>query len=774
MFMKRKAPRKAKRSRSLLPSLIITSAIFLFLVAGLFTLHKVRQLSEEITQQFTGKRWSVPASIYARPLELYPGLELAPDMLETELEFAAYREESPISSPGGYNRKGSTFNIVSRDFVFPSGLEKSAAIRVVFHGNTLASILSPDGASIPTVRLDPARIGSIHPLVHEDRVILDSSEIPQLLRESLIIVEDRNFESHHGISPIGILRALTVNLKSGKMVQGGSTLTQQLVKNFFLTSERTLTRKLQEAIMAVILESKFSKDEILTAYVNEVFLGQDGSRAIHGFGLASQFYFRRELQDLSVAQLATLVGMVKGPSHYDPRRNPQNCLARREMVLKLLRSENRISEEELQEAMAEPLTDVAPPKSGFNRYPAFLELVRRQLKSEYREEDLKSEGLRILTTLDPQVQWRMEKQIEDAVAGLKKRTGHKDLQVAMIITGREDGEIQAMAGNVNSSEAGFNRALDARRPIGSLVKPAVYLTALAQGYTLASPLQDIPVSLRSGGKVWQPENYDKKTHGQVALYRALAKSYNLATVNLGMEVGLENIISTIGALGYPEPLAPYPSLLLGAPDMTPLEVSQIYQTIASGGFYMPLRSIQGVMAQDGQLLTRYGIEVEQRFPPEQMYLLNHVLERVFSEGTASGHHFGGSHQYAGKTGTSNDLRDSWFAGYSDTHMAVVWLGRDDNKPTGLSGSSGALVIWGRVMDAIGSRPLEDTEPANIEWARIDTTTLEPTVIPGSNSTLLPFISGTAPQSDWTAPSIDMQTIEEKARNFWDSLNDMLK
>lgn len=769
-----KASRASRALRFAAP-VLVAALLFIVLLGGLFSRGYINRLSDEITGKFNGKRWSVPAAIYARPLELYQGLQLSPEMFEKELELADYRKEQPIRSAGGYTRSGSTFHLITRDFHFPSGLEKSAAIRVVIRNSTVTEITSSSGGGdIPTLRLDPAKIGSFHPLVHEDRLILKPEEVPQLLKDSLISVEDQDFETHQGISPIGILRAIFADVKAGKMVQGGSTLTQQLVKNFFLNQERTLTRKLQEAVMAIILERNYTKEEILTAYINEVFLGQDGGRAIHGFGLASQFYFRRDLKDLSVAQIATLVGLVKGPSYYDPRRNPQNCLARREIVLRLMLSEHRINEEVFARAMAEPLTDVSPQKNGFNRYPAFLELVRRQLTSEYKEEDLKSEGLRILTTLDPQVQGRMEEQIARSMAALKKRTGQKELQVAMIITGRDDGEIHAMAGDIDPAVTGFNRALDAKRSIGSLVKPVVYLSALAHGYTLASPLEDTAITLKSGGKNWTPENYDKKEHGRVPLYVALSRSYNLATVNLGMAVGLDKVISTMTGLGYNEPLEPYPSILLGATNMSPLQVSQIYQTIASGGFHLPLRSIQGVMAQDNQLLTRYGLEVEQRFPPEQIFLLNHALERVMSEGTASRHHFSGDHLYAGKTGTSNDMRDSWFAGFSDTQLAVAWVGRDDNKPTSLSGASGALAVWGNVMDAIGSRPLEKTEPANIEWVRIDTNTLEPAFFPGGNNTLLPFISGTEPETVQSAPAREMRSIENKAHNFWNSFNNLFK
>ncbi|MFV0437139.1 MAG: penicillin-binding protein 1B [Desulfopila sp.] len=780
--MAKRRIKKTRKSRSgLAIPILLTSCLFLLLLGGLFLMHSISQLSDEITEKFTGKRWAVPATIYARPLELYQGLEIDPNMLERELELAAFRKETPVHGSGGYNRQGARFNLVTRDFVYPSGLERSTAVQITFQGRTITAMQAASGQAIPTLRVNPARIGSIHPLVHEDRVILKPDEISPLLRDSLISVEDQDFYSHHGISPTGIARAMLANIRSGKMVQGGSTLTQQLVKNFFLTKERTLKRKVQEAVMAIILETKYSKDEILTAYINEVFLGQDGSRAIHGFGLASQFYFRRDLQELSVAQIATLVGMVKGPSYYDPRRNPERCLARRETVLRLMLDEKAISETAFTQAVAEPLTDVSPPRNSLNRFPAFVDLVKRQLQTEYHEEDLKTEGLQILTTLDPQVQWTMEEQIAKAMPPLQKRKGGAELQLAMLITSRETGEVQAIVGDVNPTAVGFNHAIDARRPIGSLVKPAVYLTALKEGYTLATPIHDSPVSIKSGGKLWQPENYDRRVHGTIALYRALAKSYNLATVNLGMKVGLEQVISTLHDLGYPEQLAPYPSLLLGAPDMTPLQVGQIFQTIASGGFYMPLRSIQGVIAQDGRLLTRYGLEVEQRVDPKPMFLLQHALERVFSEGTASGRHFKGSQLYAGKTGTSNDLRDSWFAGFSDMHMAVVWVGRDDNSPTGLSGSTGALPIWGRVMDAISTRPLEMTEPPGIVWERIDTQTMEPTFAAGEGTTLLPFTEGTEPrriepspqpEPRGNPPTIDRDSIEDKAQKFWDSISNM--
>ena len=748
----------------------------ILLILAFFTVRQVMQLNSEIEQTFEGKRWSLPAVLYARPLELYPGLELTQEMLEKELQLAGYRREVRVQDAGGYNRSGATFELVTRDFVYPSGLEKSVAISVVITNDHVARLTETgSGSPLAFSRIDPARIGSFHPLVHEDRIVLQSSEIPLLLRETLIAVEDKAFFSHHGLSIVGIARAFLANLAAGKTVQGGSTLTQQLVKNLFLNRQRTLSRKIQEAVMAVILDFNYSKEEILTAYCNEVYLGQDGARAIHGFAMASQFHFRRDLKDLSVSQIATLVGMVKGPIYYDPLKKSDNALSRREVVLRVMQTENIIDEQTALAAQKQPLTDVVPQKNSFNRFPAFLELVRRQLQTEYREEDLKSNGLKILTTLDPQVQWQVEQQLLNSVIEIEGRTGIKNIEGAVVVTGRENGEIQAIAGGRNALQPGFNRALDARRHIGSLVKPAVYLTALAQGYTLASPLLDTEINLDNNGESWRPENYDQISHGRVGLYTALAKSYNLATVRLGLELGLPEVISTLARLGYPKPIEPYPSLLLGAIDMSPLEVTQFYQTIASGGFYLPLRSIRAVMDSDNSLLTRYGLEVEQHFSPELMFLLTHGLQRVMEEGTGSRYKPTASRSYAGKTGTSDNLRDSWFAGFSGDRLSVVWLGRDDNKPTKLTGASGALIVWGRIMQGIRTAPLEQSEPAGIDWGRIDAGTLQWTHPLNPDSTLLPFISVNDTDSD-RQPEFDIgiEDIKNKTKTFFDSLYDLFK
>ena len=706
-------------------------------------------LRPEIEARFEGQRWSLPAAVYARPLELYVGQPLTPSMLEDELLLSGYRQESPPKSEGSYERQGMTMTVVSRGFYFPSGFEPSRRVILTFNSDGVTTITAGDNSQpLDLFRLDPARIGSFHPTAHEDRIVVTYEELPPLFVKSLLAVEDQKFFSHHGLSPLSILRALVVNIRAGATMQGGSTITQQLVKNLFLSNERTISRKFPEAMMAVLLETKYSKQEILTTYANEVFLGQDGNRAIHGFALAGQYFFHRTLADLSPAQIATLVGLVKGPSLYDPLKHPDKSLERRQIVLAKMAETGLINQEELAAANKEPLLDTEVQRGGFNRFPAFLDLVRQQLANQFQEKDLKTNGLQIMTTLDPRVQFNLEKSVHDSVERLEKRGKRSDIEVAAIVTNRDNGEVLALAGGKDPVNQGFNRALSARRQIGSLFKPVVYLTALENGYTLGSPVEDMAVNLPSGQDVWSPDNFDRREHGRVALYQALANSWNLATIHLGMDVGLEKIIASAGRLGFPRQIAPLPSLLLGAVEMTPFEVAQIYQTMAADGFYTPLRAINTVMAADHSLLSQYSLTVEQRFDPTTIFLLNYGLQRVVAEGTASSLGRGklADEHLAGKTGTTNDLRDAWFSGFSGNRVLVVWVGRDDNKPLGLTGASGALPIWERIMTDIGTSPLILTTPANVLWRRIDKATLAATEDNDRQSVLLPYLAGTEPQS----------------------------
>jgi len=739
-------PARRRRTRKSFPWSRLLLALLL-LCAGY-----VAWLDYQVTSQFTGKRWSLPARVYARPLELYVGRDLDPEQFVAELRALNYRPVSSVSHAGQYARNRSVFHIMTRPFTFWDGVEPARNLRVEFSGAALTQLVDRNsGKPVNLARLDPVLVGSFYPAHNEDRVLLQLGEVPVSLTNALIAIEDRGFYTHHGIAPLAILRALWVNMRAGGVVQGGSTLTQQLVKNFFLTNERSLVRKVNEAIMAVLLELNYSKDEILEAYLNEVYLAQDGQRSINGFGLASYFYFDRPLSELRVDQYALLVGLVKGPSYYNPWKHPERARARRNLVLDVMAELNLIDSQDAARARTQQLGVGSVGRKAINTFPAFLDLVRRQLQTDYRDEDITSEGLSIFTTLDPQVQWWLEgslqqrlKEIENAQGGERGR-----LEGAGIITSVQGGEVLALAGGRDPHFAGFNRALDARRQVGSLLKPAVYLSALEhpERYTLATLLDDSPLTWKArNGDVWAPQNYDRQNHGEVPLYLALAHSYNVSTARLGLDLGVDAVIGTLHRLGIEQRLNPYPSLLLGAVEMSPFEITRMYQTFASGGFNTPLRAISAVLAADKSPLQRYPLNVHAAIKPEYAYLATTAMQYVVRLGTGQAIYqvLPADSNVAGKTGTTDDLRDSWFAGFTGDRLGVVWIGRDDNKPTGLTGSSGALRVWRDTFARFNDHGLQQQAIEGIEYQLIDPASglLADSSCP--DAVQLPFVTGSAP------------------------------
>lgn len=671
----------------------------------------IAYLDMRITNKFTGKIWSLPSYVYARPLELFVGQSLSAQDFQRELEFIGYRQVKHLPTETGQYRHWNNkyFELISREFRFEQGVQASQHIRINFVAGKVAGIRTLFSQQpLSLFRLEPALIAGIYPNHAEDRQLVKLEEVPTYLVLALLAVEDRRFYSHWGIDPRAILRAMLANLSAGKTVQGGSTLTQQLVKNIFLSAERSLLRKINEAIMSMLLEFHYDKTLILETYINEVYLGQDGSRAIHGFGLAAHYYFDKPLNKLHKDQLAMLVGLVKGASWYGPERHPQRAIKRRNYVLTQMAEQKVISALQLNLFKSRPLN--ITPKSSFsaNRFPAFIDLVKRQLRDDYAEVDLRSQGLNIFTTFDPLVQHQAEQSVKTIIPRLEKKyKNSQQLQTAVIVLSPENGEIQALVGDRKPSYAGFNRALDAIRQVGSLIKPAIYLSALQQPqtYNLASILNDRPLHIKSeAGKIWSPQNYDKKFSGDILLYQALQHSRNVPTVRLGLELGLADIVNTLTALGIKRKVPPYPSMTLGAFSLSPFDVASMYQTLAARGFNIPLRAIRAVYNQQGEALSRYPLKMQQTLNEESVYLINTVLHRVTQSGTAQFLRQRMTVKLAGKTGTTDNLRDSWFAGYTENRLAVVWLGRDDNKSTGLTGASGALKIW---LDIMRSLPLDD-------------------------------------------------------------------
>ncbi len=725
-------------------------------------------LDHLVTSEFEGRKWDLPSRVYARPLELYEGLALDPLGLERELSAAGYRRVDRAEREGTWSGSGGRYEIFRRAFRFDDGPQQALKIRLELGGGQVTGLSSPvGGGALGLVRLDPAEIASIYPLHDEDRTLVALADVPELLLTGLQSVEDRNFKHHHGVDPRGIARAAWANLRAGGAVQGGSTLTQQLVKNYYLSNERTLPRKVNEALMALILEWRYDKAEILEAYLNEVFLGQQGSHAIHGFGRASQYYFGLPLEQIEPHQVALLVGMVKGASLYHPRRNPERAKARRNQVLDSFAETGLLSAQQASAYKARPL-DVTPD-AGFsgNRYPAFLDLVRDQLQRDYKEADLRSEGLRIFTTLAPSEQAAAEEAVRQGMRDLAARGLPAELQAALVLAAVDTGEVRALVGDRDPAARGFNRALNARRQVGSVIKPLVYLAALEhpERFSWLSRVEDEPISLRQAdGSLWSPENYDRRSHGEVSLLEALAQSYNQATVRLGMNVGLPAFTGKLEQLGVDRTIPEVPATLLGAVELTPLEVAQVYQSLAAGGFSVPLRAVTAVQTPRGDALARYPLRLRPLERRDAVAVLNYGLTQVVETGTAKALPglLGSQATIAGKTGTTNDRRDSWFVGYTRDRLGVAWVGLDDNRPAGVTGSNAALHVWARLFRGLPLNPVSLDLPEGAGWSWVDPVDGSLSDEACDGAVQMPFVAGSEP----TANSRCLARREGEEESFW--------
>jgi penicillin-binding protein 1B len=705
-----------------------------FAVLGLLLTAWVIYLDAQVRFKFEGKRWALPAQVYARTLEIYNDRALNLNNLKIELKMLGYTQTASVKQPRTYSidasRAGTYVEIYVPHHQTPEGTQEAAHFGFRIEQDIVKALSTHNGQPQALYTLEALKIGGIYPRTKEERILLPYHQIPENLVATLLLTEDRNFKHHIGIAPLSIARAAIANLKAGRVVQGGSTLTQQLVKNFYLSRERSLSRKLNEALMSLLLEAHYDKQSILETYMNDVFLGQSGELAIHGFAAASLFYFGKDLANCTIAEHALLVAMIKGPTYYNPRRFPERATQRRNMILALLNSHDLLDDHAYQQAKNQPLTLVERPTLQTNPYPAFMDLLRRQLAKDYHEEDLRTEGLRIYTTLDPQIQSQLEQASTTMMAKLDGANTEQTLQIGAVVSATGTGEVLAIIGDRRARYRGFNRALDAVRPIGSLIKPATYLSALEQPerYHLASLLSDEAFRIEfEDGQTWAPENFDKKSHGSVPLYLALAKSYNLSSARLGLDLGIDSVHSTLENLGVTRDLNPYPSLFLGSQALSPFEVTQAYQTIASNGFNIPLRAIREVTDKQQQTLSRYPVEIKQVVSPQATYLLQHALVQTMQTGTGRSvyQHLPKALIVAGKTGTTNNNRDSWFTGFSGDYLATIWLGRDDNQPTRLTGSSGALKVWSEFIKRIPQYPLNMDPPAGIEyyWFNADKGTL---------------------------------------------------
>ena len=678
-------------------------------------------LDATIRSTFEGNKWQLPARVYARPLELYVGAPIRIQDLERELDDLGYRR-GDIGAPGSFLVKQQAsgaynFWLHSRNHRFWDGEEIAQQARLSFDKNGISQITDLSGSMLPLLRLDPLEIGAIYPAHKEDRILLQMQDIPPLLVAALVAVEDHRFYQHRGISLSAISRALIQNLRAGGYSQGGSTLTQQLVKNYYLTRERSLRRKFTEAIMAVLLDAHYSKEEILEAYFNEIYLGQAGERAVHGFGLGAHHYFNRPLHELSVEKLALLIAVIRGPTYYDPWRYPERALKRRNLVLDRLTAQGLLSASDGSWAKEQPL-NLGKASGSYFSFPAYLGLVKQQLREHYPNSVLTSEGLQIYTAFDPNLQSSAESAVDQHLKAL----GIEGLEASVVISEPDTGEVTAVLGGRRARFSGFNRAINMQRSVGSVIKPFVYLTALQQeqNYTLSTLISDEPISIeQEDGSQWTPRNYDRESHGDVPLVSALALSYNQATARLGNQLGIDAVVDNLDKAGLDVKFNRVPSLFIGTTQLSPFQVSQLYQSIASNGYVAPLKAIRSVLDRNGNSIQRFAYDVKQVYDENSLFLINSALQEVgrFGSARAARAYLGDNFAFAAKTGTSSEGRDAWLAGFTGDLLAVVWVGFDDNRATQLTGSSAALPIWASIVRANSHSPLKLSQPKNIvfEW-----------------------------------------------------------
>jgi penicillin-binding protein 1B len=670
--------------------------------------------------------------MYAAPQSLLPGLHVRRIDLAGTLARLKYLEARRTpAAPGQYRRAGNAWDIYLRG----GGGVAAQRVRLEIHDDRITRV-TRDGDDIGAATLEPEILASADDRRAEEHRPVRLGDVPLVLLNAVLAAEDHRFFEHGGLDARGVLRAAWTNLRAGRVLQGGSTITQQLVKNRLVGARRTYARKVNEAWLATLVEWRYSKEQILEAYLNEIYLGQRGGLAVRGVGAAARAYFRKEIHQLTPAEAALLAGMVRAPNSYSPSVNPARARARRDVVLGRMRDLGTLSAADWEAARAQPVR-VPPAAAAAHPAPYFVDYVRLEL--EQRFEDVgDSVGTSVYTTLDLALQRFAEgavvrglDRLETRVPRLRRAEPARRLQAALVALDPATGEIRALIGGRDYQASQFNRAALAHRQPGSAFKPFVYLAALrthggAPALTAASIVDDSPITLTVGRNTWSPRNYDDRYEGPVTVRRALELSLNAATVRVAESVGLPAVIETARALGLGGELVPVPAMALGSFEVTPIELARAYLPIVNGG----LRP-SGVVAVHAVRDRRGVVEADADAAPAtvitaaEAYLLTSLLEGAITSGTgAPARALGVVGAVAGKTGTTNDGRDAWFVGYAPRLLVAVWVGFDGGDLHGLSGAEAALPIWADFMrQALEANPQPAfTVPSGIAFAEIDPTT----------------------------------------------------
>jgi len=695
------------RRRLVIAGLVTAGLLFLsgFAVSGYLW---------SLSRRFPTAPYSQPSRLYCRATPLVPGEAFSAADMVAELTMTGYRDAGQPADgaadslpPGAWRRTGDRVAVHLRKFATPDGPAGGRILEVDFRGDRVVAVREA-GKPVRAAALEPPLLASYYGRKVEERRPVSLDDLPEPVVKAVLAAEDSAFYLHPGVSPSGIARALWVDLKGGELEQGGSTITQQLVKNVYLSNRRTLTRKAKEALIAMVLEVRYSKKTILQAYLNEIYLGQSGPANLIGLGAASRAFFDKDAAELSLPEAATLAGMIHAPSDTSPIDHPDRARERRDWVLKQMGELRWISKEQLQQAQAAPLETHPQTVQARPLAPYFADAALAEARERFGVKELKAQGYALFSTLSWRDQQRAETAVTQGLAGLeagweKRQRSRKLLQAALISVDPRDGAILAWVGGRSYSRSQFDRVTQARRQAGSAFKPVIYAAAFAGGIaTPASVFKDSPIVVRAGNAAWSPQNYDRSFRGWVTARTALEASLNIPTVRVALQVGMGHVVELARSLGFSGHLDPVPAAALGTFEVSPWEMVGVYSTFAAGGLKPPVHALAAVLDPEGEPVSGDELPAARRaLPADAAYLVTNILQGVLDHGTAAGARgLGVVGPLAGKTGTTNDQRDSWFAGYSPDRATVVWVGYDDNSATRLTGARGALPIWARFTAAV--------------------------------------------------------------------------
>lgn len=645
-----------------------------------------------------------PLRLYSGPFLLKPDLSLLHSHLLERLQRLGYRRVTvPVQSPGDYQLTEEALTVHLHPQ--PEGHVGATMVTMPLDQGRVTDVLSPlDGTALFPIFLEPELLSGVRGESRQVREWIPLAQIPPQIIETVLTIEDRRFYSHFGIDPVAVGRAVWTNFTKGGVVQGGSTITQQLAKNLFYSPQRTMGRKFKEALAALVLEVKYTKQNILESYLNEIYLGQAGFVSIYGVSEAAHRYVGKTLQELTIEEVAMIAGLIKGPNSYAPTKHPELAKQRRDVVLRRLRETGLLTEEAWKRAVNEPVR-VTPSEDVLTDAPYFVDAVLREVE-EAGVVPL-PEGLRIDSTLDPMIQQAATESLEKGLAKLEATHPYLNsslgsMQGAVVVLDPKTGSVLALVGGRDYRRSQFNRAVQARRQPGSLFKPFVYLAALeaaregqAGQLTAASLLADEPVTFESGAGPWSPQNYDKQFHGPITLRSALEQSLNVPAVRAAMAVGTKPIVQLLHRLGVTSAIGnDLSSVALGSSSVSLMEITAAYGAVANGGIAVKPTAVRSTRDQQGDIVWNGVPDRQQATSPQGAYVLTSLLEGVIQRGTASkAKVLGLKGMVAGKTGTTDGYRDAWFVGYTSDVVIGVWVGFDDERPLRLTGSQAALPIW---------------------------------------------------------------------------------